>query len=301
MYRRFSFLAASLCTIGRRTAAFSAGCAVAAAVVYCDTKKPSFDVTQLRKDIVVLIQKDLSRGPLFVRLAWHEAGRWDMKSKDGAPNSAAMRFEPACKHGANAGLSAARDLLEPLHKKHPTISYADLWSLAAVVAVDEMGGPSIPWRWGRKDATDGKRVGPDDRLPDASKGRDHIRDVFGRMGFTDEEMVALIGAHTLGECHADRSGYVGPWSHDRYGFDTSFFNELLDNDWIVNKKTPHLQFYDSATKKLMMLPTDLALILDPGFRKYVERYSKDGDLFNEKFSKAFNKLIELGCQDLNSL
>ena len=39
-----------------------------------------------------------------------------------------------------------------------------------------------------------------------------MRDIFYRMGFNDQEIVALIGAHTLGECHKDRSGFVGPWT-----------------------------------------------------------------------------------------
>ena len=38
------------------------------------------------------------------------------------------------------------------------------------------------------------------RLPDASKGAPHIRDVFSRMGFNDQELVALSGAHALGRC-----------------------------------------------------------------------------------------------------
>lgn len=33
------------------------------------------------------------------------------------------------------------------------------------------------------------------------------------MGFNDQEIVALSGAHTLGRCHADRSGFVGPWTN----------------------------------------------------------------------------------------
>lgn len=49
------------------------------------------------------------------------------------------------------------------------------------------------------------------RLPDADKGTiggtiQHIRDIFGRMGFNDREMVALIGAHAVGRCHTEASG-----------------------------------------------------------------------------------------------
>jgi catalase (peroxidase I) len=48
--------------------------------------------------------------------------------------------------------------------------------------------------------------------PTLPQNEDHIRDIFYRMGFNDQEIVALIGAHTLGECHRDRSGFVGPWT-----------------------------------------------------------------------------------------
>ena len=41
---------------------------------------------------------------------------------------------------------------------------------------------------------------PDGRLPDASKGPPHLRDIFYRMGFNDQEIVALSGAHALGRC-----------------------------------------------------------------------------------------------------
>ena len=47
------------------------------------------------------------------------------------------------------------------------------------------------------------------RLPDGALGADHIREIFGRMGFSDQEIVALSGAHNKGRCHADRSGFDG--------------------------------------------------------------------------------------------
>jgi cytochrome c peroxidase len=151
---------------------------------------------------------DGSYGPVLVRLAWHASGTFDLKSKTGGSNGATMRFHPESQHEANAGLSVARDFLEPIKKQFPSISYADLWSLAGVCAIQEMGGPVIPWRAGRKDL-DATSCTPDGRLPDASKTQDHLRDVFHRMGFTDKDIVALSGAHVLGRCHPDRSGFDG--------------------------------------------------------------------------------------------
>lgn len=50
------------------------------------------------------------------------------------------RFRPEAEHSANAGLHIARELLEPIKKKYPWISYSDLWTLAGCVAVEELGG-----------------------------------------------------------------------------------------------------------------------------------------------------------------
>ena len=91
-------------------------------------------------------------------------------------NYATMRFEPEALHSANAGLDVARGLMEKLKKEFEWISYGDLWTLAGVCAVQEMGGPKIPWRPGRVDGF-AKDATPDGRLPDASQGAPHIRDV----------------------------------------------------------------------------------------------------------------------------
>ena len=49
-----------------------------------------------------------------------------------------MRFAPESKWAANSGLQIARDVLEPVYRSHPGLSYADLYTLAGVVAVEEM-------------------------------------------------------------------------------------------------------------------------------------------------------------------
>lgn len=60
---------------------------------------------------------------------------------------------------ASAGLEHARRFLEPIKQKHPWITYADLWTLAGVVAIKEMGGPDIKWKPGRTDFADESKVG----------------------------------------------------------------------------------------------------------------------------------------------
>lgn len=92
-----------------------------------------------------------------------------------------MRFAPERDHGANSGLAAAREFLEPIKAQFSWLTYSDLWTLAGVAAIQEMGGPDIPWRPGRADH-DVSFCTPDGRLPDASKGQDHLRAIFYRMG-----------------------------------------------------------------------------------------------------------------------
>jgi cytochrome c peroxidase len=197
------------------------------------------------------------------------------------------------------------------------------------VAVEETGGPKIPFRVGRSDQVDGSTSPPDGRLPDADKGshvatRQHIRDIFYRMGtsslpffwkvshkkkfvisraflyyigFNDQEIVALSGAHAMGRCHTDRSGYWGPWTNAENTFSNEYFRLLVEERW--SPKVTHNgkpwegpDQYENASGNLMMLPryvgekevivvdasilngsafdSDIALIADPEFKKWVE-------------------------------
>lgn len=237
---------------------------------------------------------DGSYGPVLVRLAWHTAGTYDKVSGTGGSSGCTIRFSPECNYGANAGLEAARKVLEPIKAKFPWITYADLYTLAGVVAIEEMGGPNVPWSPGRVDKPDGSHCPPDGRLPDAALGAAHIRSVFYRMGFNDQEIVALSGAHCLGQCHRDRSGFKGPWTNAPTTFSNLYFQELLNNKWTKKKWDGPLQYEDSS-KQLMMLPTDMALLWDKGFKKYVELYAKDSDKLFTDFAAAFSKLLELGA------
>ncbi|KAH7925640.1 cytochrome c peroxidase [Leucogyrophana mollusca] len=236
---------------------------------------------------------DGSFGPVLLRLAWHASGTYDKNTGTGGSNYATMRFEPESLHGANAGLVVARQEMEKVKAEFPWISYGDLWTLGGVAAVQEMAGPRIPWRPGRIDGF-AKDATPDGRLPDASQGALHIRDIFYRMGFNDQEIVALSGAHALGRCHTDRSGYEGPWTFSPTTFTNDYYKLLFDEKWVWKKWSGPKQLEDKKTKSLMMLPTDYVLTQDKSFKKFAKAYADDNELFFKDFSAAFSRLLELG-------
>lgn len=256
------------------------------------------DYTKVKSAIAGILDNDDyddgSYGPVLVRLAWHTSGTYDKATGTGGSNGATMRFSPESGWGANAGLKLARDLLEPIKKQFPWISYADLWTLAGAVAIEEMGGPDIPWKPGRSDKEEATHVPlPDGRLPDGDKGASHVRDIFYRMGFDDQEIVALVGAHALGRCHPDRSGWDGPWTNAPTTFSNQYFVELMNNKW-RKKKWNGPEQYEDKSGQLMMLPADMALLWDKKFKKYVDLYAKNEEKFREDFANAFSKLMELG-------
>lgn len=263
-------------------------------------------------------------GPSLVRLAWHSSGTYTktdsktsgcpyhVKDQDGGLGvggsfGGTMRWPKEAQDGANNGLQNTRWLLEKVQKEFPWISYGDLYTLGGVVAIQEMGGPKIGWRSGREDLN--AEFAHTDKLPDASKDATYVRNLFGRMGFNDREVVSLIGAHALGSCHVNApglptedgdetestgpgSGYTGRWTASPNFFTNEFYKLLLSEKWNWKNWDGPKQYVNKDD--LMMLPADMALVQDPKYKKIVEMYAKDQNLFFKDFSKDFQKLLELG-------
>ncbi|RZC66725.1 hypothetical protein C5167_010412 [Papaver somniferum] len=231
------------------------------------------EIEKAREDLSALIISKKC-APIMLRLAWHDAGTYDAKTKTGGPNGS-IRHDSELKHGANTGLNIAIEICEEVKKKHPKITYADLYQLAGVVAVKVTGGPTIDFIPGRQDLLESDEEG---RLPDGKKDLQHLKDVFYRMGLSNQDIVALSGGHTLGRAHIERSGFDGPWTKEPLKFDNSYFVELLKED----------------TEGLLKLPTDKALLNDSKFRDYVEQYAKDENAFFKDYAASHKKLSELG-------
>eukprot|EP00568_Trieres_chinensis_P004883 CAMPEP_0183291136 /NCGR_PEP_ID=MMETSP0160_2-20130417/657_1 /TAXON_ID=2839 ORGANISM="Odontella Sinensis, Strain Grunow 1884" /NCGR_SAMPLE_ID=MMETSP0160_2 /ASSEMBLY_ACC=CAM_ASM_000250 /LENGTH=392 /DNA_ID=CAMNT_0025451895 /DNA_START=7 /DNA_END=1188 /DNA_ORIENTATION=+ len=312
------------------------------------------DYDAVRQELKLIMDNpswdDGSLAPFFIRLAWHSSGTYDKTSGTGGSNGAGMRFAMEAADPENAGLEVARAFLEPVKSKFPTISYSDLWILAAYVGLEHTGGPVIPFTPGRTDHMDETYWTRNEmsygRLPAAEKyccphidaaqvsgsldssGRVmgweglcyHVRnEVFYRMGFNDQEIVALLcGGHVYGRCHPNFSGYAGPWVEHPTQFSNEYATDMIEDEWtlvshsdswldlqgaaelrpapgnrqFVNKKPGKI---DDDEPNQMMLISDMILAWDPAFRTHLETYAANEAQLKDDFGRAFKKLTELGC------
>lgn len=230
------------------------------------------DIEGARRDLRALVHSN-NAAPIFLRLAFHDAANYNAIENTGGVNGS-VRLRDELKQSPNKGIEPGVRLCEDVKKKHPRVTYADLYQLAGVVAVEESGGPTIDFVPGRED-TD---VPDELNIPNPNGGADHLRRTFYQMGLTDKDIVVLSGAHTLGRARRENSGFDGPFTKHPLEFDNSYFVELLRGD----------------TPGLVKFPTDKALLHDLIFRPFVDLYAKHQGAFFRDYAESHKKLSELG-------
>ncbi|KAL3789883.1 hypothetical protein ACHAWO_011689 [Cyclotella atomus] len=194
------------------------------------------------------------------------------------------------------------------------LSFADCIALASVEALEFAGGPKIKIRLGRRDATQAddkkrrnvlrketERSVVDTTLPSAALDSDGLRLYFGSLGLSEQEMVALCGAHDLGrhvtllnmskscvknltrECLENAPVLMPFVSEEPDRFSNTYFKKLLK--W--NERNIELG-------EVAFIPTDVALVVDEGLRRNVEYFARDEDAFFKNFESALLKIIDVG-------
>lgn len=122
-----------------------------------------------------------------------------------------------------------------------------------------------------------------------------------RAALSLKAIVALSGAHTVGRCHPERSGFEGAWTEEPLKFDNSYFVDLLQKTFKPHASARGCPQFIHPQSGTTMLPSDMALVSDPAFRQHVERYARDRGAFFNDFTEAWTKMQESGCLNLREL
>ncbi|KAG8079329.1 hypothetical protein GUJ93_ZPchr0007g3000 [Zizania palustris] len=81
------------------------------------------------------------------------------------------------------------------------VSCADILAVAARDSVVALGGPSWTVLLGRRDSTTASKTNADNDLPSPSFDLVNLTTAFSNKGLSTADMVALSGAHTIGQAH----------------------------------------------------------------------------------------------------
>ena len=213
--------------------------------------RPSFeDFENAKHDLLNLIESDREGKDLpfiagAVRLAFHDC------VGEGFCDGCIDHSNPG-----NAGLKEYSDKIDELYKNYTgKISRADMYALAAVVALNR-STYDAPVKYqglkhfkvGRKDCS---KSPDEDKSVDLPKGTDGTKKTFKffakEFGFNEREATTLLGAHTLGKCTLENSGFDGAWVGKEFStvkpgantlaptsvLDNAYYREIIDRvDWI---------------------------------------------------------------------
>eukprot|EP01084_Bolivina_argentea_P120405 213415_1 len=241
----------------------------------------------------------------------------------------------------HAGLQ--QKAVEPLNQLHRAWNTkipgrADFWATAATIAIEYAADlsssstpgdsfPEIPYYFGRKDCISSVGNAQNTKhFPSGDFGWTEVSNWFQQhLGYTDEEIVTIIGAHTLGRTNSGISGYSSyPWVQSREGPDqlnNLYYKNLLTVNWVNQQSAKGKWEWADNQQQVLMMNSDMCLILDfdsylqsdtgkvtcPGgnnvcpvnsdIRSIVEQYAAQNQLFLDRFAAVFEKLIKTGYSD----
>jgi L-ascorbate peroxidase len=262
---------------------------------------------QLRQAVFAAVAADATVAGALLRLAFHDA----VRRADGQTRGADGSIQYEIPDAENVRLG--RPLALVMAMKPAGLSVADAVAVAGAAAVEASGGPRIAIGLGRLDASAAapatlerpiQQPGDEARdvvkrtLPEPGLSTVGLRRYFRRVGLSDQELVALMGAHTLGrhntllnmtkaclrnltrEC-LETAPVRAPFeARTPDAFDNSYYSLLLAWD-------------DRSLERgeANFIPTDVALVLDASFRRHVVAFARSEPLFRTTFARAYAKLV----------
>lgn len=187
------------------------------------------------------------------------------------------------------------------------VSCADILAVSARDLVVMTGGPIYEVLLGRKDTKESDPSLVDKSLPKALSPINDLLSLFSSKGFSAEEMVALVGAHTIGFSHCkefanrifnfSKTSEIDPAYNPVFaqGLRKLCHNYTIDpamsafNDVYTPGKFDNM-YYKNLQKGLGLLSSDQAMATDNRTKPFVDRFAANETAFFDMFARSMQKL-----------
>lgn len=159
----------------------------------------------------------------WLRTAFHDMATANTFFGNGGLD-ASLQYELRNTENLGPGLNTTLLFMSPFFSRRSSLS--DLIALGVYTSVRSCGGPAVPFRAGRRDAT---IAGPPG-VPQAQNTAFTFQQQFDRMGFTPAEMIQVTACgHTLGGVHSAQFPDIAPPAstvntNGQLGLDTTVAN-----------------------------------------------------------------------------
>ncbi|KAG8382732.1 hypothetical protein BUALT_Bualt05G0107900 [Buddleja alternifolia] len=183
------------------------------------------------------------------------------------------------------------------------VSCADVLALAARDASVAVGGPSWTVRLGRRDSTTASRDLANSDLPSPFAGLNALIAAFASKGLTAREMVALSGAHTIGQaqCFLFRTRIYSNGTDIDANFARFRRRQCPQSGGDSNLapldfETPNSfdnNYYRNLVHRRGLLQSDQILLSGGSTDSIVNEYSNNPRLFASDFANAMIRMSEI--------
>lgn len=200
----------------------------------------------------------------------------------------------------NVGLPNIIDKLDTVYTNqkqgiNKRMSRADFWALAGIAGIEtglenkyklcldahkangsassspcRKFNPPIDFQWGRLDCHGGPYTRKRQIFPNPHHGLEPTLNFFkDHFRLSTRQTVAILGVHTIGGAHSDKSGFHGQWDETINSFDNGFYKSLTNPSlsWrpITNRKRTRFQWRGQdrhGIERSFMLNSDMCLYMD---------------------------------------
>ncbi|KAH9314475.1 hypothetical protein KI387_023102 [Taxus chinensis] len=180
------------------------------------------------------------------------------------------------------------------------VSCADILIVAARDSVVQLGGPTWTVPLGRRDSTTSNKIDANANIPSPTSTLSNLSSLFQAQGLSTKDMVALSGAHTIGQA---RCTVIRNRIYNDTDIDSTYVKSPQSNcpsDKSGNRNLSPLEdvsptvfdnnYYKELTKKKGLLHSDQELFNGGSTDSLVTTYSNDENTFFKDFAAAMVKM-----------
>lgn len=182
------------------------------------------------------------------------------------------------------------------------VSCTDLLVYLSRDAFVVSGVPHYDVPGGRRDGMESLEANVPGNLPLPDNTVDMLIDLFKRKGLNEEDLVVLIGAHSIGVAHCfsflyrldnpQKAAMVDPRLAGVMRFTCTNQMNTLAFDTTTQYKMDSI-YYKQLAEKRGLLESDVLLSEDPRTKDYIQKFGDDQSGWFNKLGKAMNKLASM--------